>query len=185
MKKFAMLFLVLICSVAVFAACAKEEPQNGETVEFEPAPGPQENTFFPEENDANRVFIETDAVWDGYETLTFEEFLKKGIPAVYEVGDTYSVIGCEVVVEEGWDCEGYLDESAVPDGNAPVTYTVDMALTVGGEEKRMGLKFYMEMTPENKLVIAGGESYEEGADWGEVFTVEDVWLLLEGLKETM
>ncbi len=186
MKKVFSKIFMLIFVITVLAGCAADEASKGDIVEPEPNPSPQEDAFFPAENDSERVVLETDAVWEGYDGMPFGEFLEKGFPVAYEGGSGYSVNNCKVTAEEGWKCEGYLEEeAAVANGNTPVTYLIDMSLNIDGEEQRAGIKFYMELTPDNMLLIAGGESYEDGADWGNVFTVEDVEQFLEGVKDVI
>ena len=185
-KKFAWIIPVFICLAVLVAviciSCSKQTPQN-ENIEFQPEPEPSEAVAFPQDNREEWVVLELDSTWVGYKNLPFDEYLKKGIPAVYK--DSSEVKKCAVIAHEGWNAEGLLDESTLPEGSKAVTYVADTVMVLNGEDTVVGFKFYMELTPENVLKAVAFERYEAFQGWGDVCQEEETNQLLEELKEYM
>ena len=180
-KRFICLIVAIVCLFA-FAACGKQTPP-GNTADFPPEPESNVQNAFPADNRTEWVVVESDAPWDGYGDLPFDEFLKKGIPAVYN--ETREVKKCAVIACEGWNAEGLLDESTLASGNKAVTYVADTVMVIDGAETVVGLKFYMELTPQNNLKAVACETYQSDMGWGDVLYEEDTKALLDELKAVM
>lgn len=183
--------IMLIAGLFLMVACGQgQRNQDIITVnEFEPDPGsdaqevnapetPQE--AFPVKEEAK---IEVKGVWEGYKDLDFAEFFKQGISGVYASPDSGVVEKCDISISEGWDCEGFLDESSVAEGNQPVSYIVYLTIKSGETTREIGYKFYMERTADGVLIAKGSESFISGDDFCEVFNDEETKALLDGLKE--
>ena len=168
-----------IIFVLAFAACSQNTQQSENVMEYPPEP-PPEHKVFPRDNLETAVTMETDAVWEGYTDLPFDEYLSKGISAVN--ADYREVKELEVVAYEGWVAQEFLDDITVGEGSRPVTYVVDSLMVSDGLETAVGYKFYMELTADNKVVAVGFEEYEEGRDLCEVYYATETTQLLENLK---
>lgn len=196
-KKLIYVIVAAVC-ITAFGACGQNEQPQITTVEFEPDPGPdataQGNTgevkalpATPQEafpvNDENEIDIS--GVWDGYTELDFKSFFTKGITNMYALIEGVSLEKCEIFATNGWDCEGLLDENTVAQGNRAVTYVVYLTQKHENGISDRGYKFYMELSPDGVLAVKGAESFEGGAEYGEVYDEDEAKSLLAELKEAI
>ncbi len=177
----AAVIVAVVAVVLICVSCGNLGTKNQDVIPSEPEPTEQE--AFPDDNKTEWVVVESDATWEGYGDLPFDEFLKKGIPAVYS--ETYEVKKCAVIAHEGWNAEGLLDESTLASGSKAVTFVADTVMVIDGAETVVGLKFYMELTSQNTLKAVASETYRSDMGWGDVLYEDDTKALLEELKAVM
>ena len=191
LKKLLYTIILSMCVVSL-AACGQNENPQTTIVETEPDSGlgteesnappatPQEAFQVTEESE-----IEITGVWNGYTELDFKSFFTKGITNFYAGIEGVTLEKCEIFAVDGWNCDGFLDESTVTQENRAVSYVAYLIQKNEDEVVNMGYKFYMELTPDGVLSVKGAESFAGGAEYGDVYDEEEAKGILNELKDAI
>jgi len=182
-----MMLILLIVAIIAFGGCGQSEEieENVNVTEFAPEPDPEpiipetvQEAFEVKEDSKTDV----SGVWEGYPEESFDVFLEKALSVMFESDETTVLKSCEVIAVEGWNCEGFLDESSVVEGSSAISYVADMLVTVEGEDINRGVKIYTELKTDGTLNIMGAEMFEANLEYGQVYEAEEALGLLEELK---
>jgi len=92
------------------------------------------------------------AAWEGYENMSFIDFVEKGLVKVYASGGNDCTV--DVTYEEGWSKAEKIDQTDIGEGNVAVTYIINVH---SNNTKSLDMKFYfyMEMPGDNLLIARG------------------------------